>query len=169
MILIDGLIWEIPCNITRVSEIRPSEVSGFLLDRNYHNDVLGTYLRYEITITVPRGRESDYNLIYELLSEPVDGHAFVLPYNSDTIALTGRIENVQDVYVQLAGGRAYWKGIKFSVVANHPSKIMSLEQVLARGRTPLPEVSTPEIGALYQYTAEGWVPVQFSDADATEY
>ncbi|MBR1559675.1 MAG: hypothetical protein IJ646_05470 [Clostridia bacterium] len=156
MFMIDGVEWPYPCGIERVAEVRPSEASGLLLDRSYFNDVIGTYMRYTVTVAVPIERRADHSAIYEALTDPVDGHSFLLPYNQGTVEIVGRVESVGDVYVRLPGGGMYWKGLKFTVMANHPTKAMALGEVLARGRTVMPEVMSPEVGARYVWTGTGW-------------
>lgn len=166
---VDGLSWPYPCDIERVAEVTPSEISGMLLDRTYFNDVLGTYMKYSVKVVVPLDRRDEYAPIYELLSNPVGDHTFVLPYSNDTITVVGRVANVSDVYVRLPNNRTYWKGMSFEVVANHPSKQLSLGEAIARGRAPLPDIAEPAIGAIYEYTAYGWVPSEYQDADNIEY
>lgn len=167
MFTVDGITWPYPCDIERVAEMTPSEISGMLLDNTYFNDVLGTFMRYTVKIAVPINAMGAYSQIYEALTEPVDGHAFVLPYNSSTISITGRVGNVSDVYVRMANGGIYWKGIQFEVTSNAPSKELSLSEVITRGRAPLPYVSGVQVGDTYTYTASGWVKVL--DADDTGY
>ena len=157
MITIDGYEWDVPCDIEREAEMTPSEISGLMLDRSYFNDVLGTYMRYDVTLAVPPSREADYATLYETLTDPVDAHMFVLPYNQTTLNLTARVENVQDVLVYTTTRRQLWKGIKFTVIANHPTKSMSLGKVIDRGKSPLPEVIGLPIGTLYVLTENGWV------------
>lgn len=156
MITIDGYEWDVPCDVERAAEMTPSEISGLMLDRSYFNDVLGTYMRYDLTLAVPPSREADYATLYETLTAPVDAHSFVLPYNQDTITLTARVESVQDVLVYTRTRKQYWRGIKFSVIANHPTKTLSLGEVISRGKSPLPEVIGLPIGSLYVLTEDGW-------------
>jgi hypothetical protein len=168
----DSNVWEVPCDISRVAEIRPSDISGALLDRSWFNDVLGTYMQYEVTMVYPPDADGQalYNTIYELLTQPVAGHTFVFPYNSGTIEITGRVQQVSDVYVQLADGLAYWKGIRFTVLANHPSKSQTLEEAIAYGgASVLPESQTIAENDMYEYTSEGWEPVSFDDGDTKRY
>ena len=164
---VDGLPWDIPCRIERTAAMTASEISGLLLDKSYFNDVLGTYLRYDITVVVPKGYESAYDALYEKLTEPVDAHAFVLPYNSGTITVTGRVENVRDVWRRVPGGGNCWVGTAFTVAANHPTKELSLGEVITRGASPLPSGEAVQTGASYTYTSDGWAPI--ADADATAY
>ena len=170
MFSVDGLAWDIPCDIERVSEVSSSEISGLLLDKTYFNDVLGTYMRYDITLAVPVGDEGKYAAIYEQLTAPQEGHDFVLPYNSGTINLHGRVEQVSDVYVRMPGGGTHWRGIKVTVAANHPSKTVTLQEAIAYGGVPLvPGGETAAVGDRYMFTAAGWTPVQYDDADEKGY
>lgn len=169
MFSIDGLTWDVPCTVERTANITPSEISGMLLDKSYFNDVLGTYMEYTVQVAVPFGREDDWNTIYEALTAPVDGHTCVFPYNGSTINITGRVESVQDGWVRMPQSHNYWKAIRFTVISNAPSKTMSLSQVIARGRSPLPEIATAQVGDLVECTANGWVPAEYGDADTTSY
>lgn len=170
MFTVDGMEWAIPCDITRKAEITPSDISGPLLDGSYFNDVLGTYMQYEVSIVPNPHDMGAYYSLFELLSQPVDGHAFVLPYNGETIQLTARVDEISDIYVRMPGGGVYWRGTKFTVTANAPTKALTLEEAIQRGLTPLPDVQEPQIGDTYTYTAEGWVEVsEVTDADTTDY
>ena len=135
---IDGLEWNYPCKIERVAEVTASELSGLLLDKSYFNDVLGTWMKYNLTIAVPFGNEPDYNSIYEQLIQPVSGHTFVFPYNSGTITVTGRVTTVSDAWVKMPGNNNYWKGTRFEIIANTPSKTEELGEVVSAGNSPNP-------------------------------
>jgi len=163
MFTIDGLTWDIPCKIERTAEMTASEISGLMLDKSYFNDVLGTYMSYTISIAVPINMRDQYAEIYEAITNPLDGHTFVLPYNNDTITITARVTSISDVYVRLPGGGNYWKGISFKVVANHPSKANTLGSVVEAGRAPVPAVAMPKVGDAYTYTASGWVQTAWGE------
>lgn len=157
MFSIDGVQWAYPCAIERISEVRPSPVSGTMLDGSYFNDVLGTYLQYNVTVAVPIDHRDDLSRLYEYLNDPVDGHAFLLPYNQGTVRVTGRVRSISDVYVRLPGGGQYWKGLRFTLTANHPTKAISLSEAIQRGRATLPEIATPEEGDAYTWMSGHWV------------
>lgn len=169
MFTVDGLEWNIPCQIDRTAEVRASEISGVLLDKTYFNDIMGTYMKYDISIAVPVGMEYDYANLYELLTDPVDAHSFTLPYNQSTVELTARVETISDRYYKSEDGTKVWRGIKFSVIANHPTKEISLDESIAHGLSPVPDVLEPEIGELYEYTASGWEQRSYDDADDVGY
>lgn len=133
---IDGITWEYPCQIERVSEIKASDLSGLMLDKTYFNDVLGTWLSYSLTLAVPFGNESDYYAIYETLVKPVPSHEFVFPYNGGTKQITGRVSEVSDAWVLMPGGN-YWKGTRFQIIANEPSARAELGEVIGNGESPI--------------------------------
>ena len=157
---IDNTKWDIPCTVERTSEMTASEISGMMLDASYFNDVIGTFMKYSIKLEVPFGSEAEYGRLYEILTQPVDGHRFQLPYAGGNLAITGRIENIKDVFMRLPDGTYHWRGISFEIIANHPSKEMELNEVISRGATPLPNESEVEVGATYNYSASGWEKIQ---------
>lgn len=159
MLTIDGITYDVKCEIRRTAELTASDISGLMLDGSYFNDVIGTYMVYDISFTYPLWDKNKYAAIIEVLTQPVDGHQFVMPYNNSTVQITGRVDEVSDEYVRLDSGREFWRRLAFTVTANHPTKQESLSDVLTRGRAPLPDIAEPEIGDTYTYTANGWEKV----------
>lgn len=162
MFTIDGIEWDYPCTVERTAKVTSSEISGMLLNKQYFNDVLGTWMQYAVTVAVPFGREEEYTDLYETLTYPKDGHQFVLPYNEGTIQVTGRVSSVSDRWVR---SHNHWRQIKFTVTANHPSKALTLGEVISTGMTPIPADMEASIGDLYEYTASGWVQRFYEDAE----
>lgn len=165
MFTIDGLQWDVACQVIRTAEITASEISGLLLDKTYFHDVLGTWMRYEVHVAVPLGRESDVTALYEALTAPVEGHTFLLPYNEETITVTGRVESVTDNWYPRPGGGSYWEGCTFTVLGNAPTKAMTLTEVITRGRLPVPSVPNVQEGTSYTYTENGWEESTYTDGD----
>lgn len=122
MFTIDGVEWAIPCDIERSADIRESEVSGYLLNREYYSDVIGVYLCYEVTLVPNPASMADYYALYELLTQATGDHTFILPYNGETVTLRGRISSPSDVYVRRGNGATYWKGMRFTVTSNTPKE-----------------------------------------------
>lgn len=162
---IDGTRFNLPCSVTREADVRSSDISGMLLDKTYFNDVLGTYMKYSIQIAVPVGQEQIYSQLYEMLTEPVEGHVFVMPYNQKTLSITGRVESVADRRYKTT-----WRGIKFDVIANNPTKEMSLDEVITRGVSELPLVTPLDRGKIYMVNQYGeWELFSIGDADVRKY
>ena len=156
MFVIDGTQWPYPVDITRVSEVRPSEVSGMMLDGSYYNDVLGTFMQYTVKIVVPLNQRDAYTALYEILNAPVEGHTFVLPYNQGVINITGRIENVSDVYVRLPNGELAWRGIQFDVASNHPTKALTASQIVSNGYGYVPPIAAHNTGDPWVWDNDRW-------------
>lgn len=169
MFTVDGMLWDLPCDIERKAEMQASEISGMLLDKHYFNDVVGTFLTYSITLVVPFGKETQYARLYEVLTEPVDGHLFVLPYNRGNITITGRVTNISDVYKPMPDGSVHWKGIRFDVISNAPNKTQSLGEAITRGLAPLPDVGGAEIGVYYIYDGSTWSEADIPNGDEMEF
>ena len=169
MISIDGYTWDVPCSIERQAEMTPSDISGMLLDKSYFNDVLGTYMKYDLTLAIPPTMEDAYSELYETLTEPVDAHLFVLPYNQGDIELTARVQSIKDILFLSTTQKQYWKGVSFSLIANHPTKKEELGDVIARGMSALPEYRQVPIGTVYVATENGWDVTRYPDADESRY
>lgn len=166
---VDGIEWDVPCKIERVAEVTASEISGMLLDKTYFNDVLGTWLRYTVSLAVPIGREREYTLLYETLADPIDAHSFTFPYNQGDISVTARVEVISDEYVRNPSGGRYWRSTSFQAVSIAPTKTYSLDEAITRGLAPLPQEGGAQVGDMFEYTSSGWEQVSFDDADGIYY
>ena len=169
MFTVDGMSWDFPCDIERTAELTQSEISGMLLNKQFFNDVIGTYLRYTVTLVVPFGAEGLYTRLYETMTDPVDAHTFVMPYNQGTITITGRVEHISDIVIQMPDGSIHWKGISFEVVGSNPTKTHTLSDVITMGLSPLPEISGPNAGDIYEYNGYEWEPYDVENADEKAY
>ena len=164
---VDGVEWEYPCTIQRVAEVQASDISGLMLNKTYFNDVIGTYLKYTVSIAVPKGHENDYTTIYELLSAPVNYHTFVLPYNEGDITINGRMQVISDQYVRLPNDKQTWRKTTFEIISNTPSKTASGATIQNYGLTPYPDAPNVTVGDFYEYTSGGWIQRDYSDGDDT--
>ncbi len=121
-IIIDGNEYDMIVSAKRKAKLEQSDNVGLLMDRHYHNDIIGTYFEYDISLAVPTGKEYEYVALYNVLTDPVAEHDFILPYNNHYIAIKGRVEEVSDEYYHKEGTKQIWKGISFTVIATKPSK-----------------------------------------------
>ena len=81
MFSVDGIEWPYPCTVERAAELKLSDISGLMMDGTIFNDVLGTYMQYRLKLAIPLTDMDAGNAIYEKLTEPVEGHTFIFPYN----------------------------------------------------------------------------------------
>ena len=138
---VDGTEWTIPCDITRKIRVADSDISGLLLTGQMFHDVLGTYYDYEVTLVPnPHDMEPYYSLL-NVLSQPVDGHQFIFPFDGSTVEVTAKVDEMSDVYVRMPDNHVYWKGLKFTAASNGPNRTVSLSEAISNGLTPLPDNS----------------------------
>lgn len=170
MFSIDGVEYAVECSITRTAEIRASDISGLMMNGYRFWDILGTYMIYDVTLTMPLRNKARYHALIEQLTEPVESHDFTLPYNAGTVQLVGKVNTPEDVWEKLPSGYSFWKGLKFTVEANYPTKQPTLAGAIARGLPALPPVNTADIGDTYTMTADGWENAEdLPDADLIQF
>lgn len=169
MLTIDGVEYDVKVGIRRTSEMRISDISGMLLDKSIFTDMFGQYLVYEIDLLYPLYNQTKYAALYEALTEPVDAHQFVLPYNNGTVTLTASVDTVEDEVLEFDNGRTFWRSARFMLNPAAPTKTMSLSQVITRGRAPLPDVATPSEGDTYVWINGEWLMTSYADADNISY
>lgn len=167
MLTIDGIIWPLTAKVVRTSRIEEDpETSGLMMDKSKSHNVIGTYLEYEISIAVPFWAVGSYSNFYEAITDPVDGHTAIVPYNEGEISITGFISIVRDEYVRnKADNGNYWRETTFTISSNAPFKTYTLGEKIVRGRAPLPELSAGVMGDTWTYTSSGWVHGHYDDAD----
>lgn len=172
-IVIDNVSYDVVAGIKRTANITPSQISGMLLDKTYFNDVIGTYLQYEVQLAIPHESEPEYAALYEVLTDPVADHRVILPYNNTAVEIVGRIETISDSYVETVHKNNdvvnLWRNITFVITANHPTKEYTLNEVIERGVSPLPDVSELDEGKVYMVVNGQWVMTSLTRADENYY
>ena len=125
-LVVDGVTYTLVIGVKRRSIVTSSDNSGTLLDGTYYNDVIGTYLQYEISVAIPAGEEDTYASLYEVLTNPVAYHDFVFPYNNTSVLVRGRVSDVGDAYMQKNSlDKVTWRQIAFTVTESLPHKTAS--------------------------------------------
>lgn len=159
---VDGVEWPVNCQIVQTIELKESELSGLMMDFHYYNDPLGKWMRYDLALVCPFGMESEYNALVSVLTAPVPAHSFQLPDGAGTIEVVGRVENLKRTRYDGPNG-AYWAGTQFTVLANHPTAVMSLGELLTWGGAPMPDLDAGVLGDTWSYTSSGWVHGNYPD------
>ncbi len=122
MISIDGITWDINCEITRTVTIEETNISGMLMSREWYSDVNGSYLSYEVRFIVRSGDETAYDSLYEVLTNATGRHSIILPYAQGHVAFLGRIKQVRDKCYKGQNGANYWLSEPFQFISNAPYK-----------------------------------------------
>lgn len=124
--IIDNSEYTFATSVKRRSVVVSSDNSGMLMDGTYYNDVIGTYLEYDVSLAIPEGQQDAYVTFYETITSPVAYHDFVLPYNNSSVVVRGRIQNISDSYLQKnSQGKVTWRNIRFTIAESIPHKTSS--------------------------------------------
>ena len=166
-LIIDGLDFDVKVQLTREADIRGSDISGVLLNGVEFDDIMGTYYNYTVSFKFPLYNQSTYARLYEILTQPVGVHSFLLPYNTTTITMTARVETVYDEIVETDSGRTYWRACRFNLNSIAPTKEETLDTVITRGLPVLPDITTPAVGDAYIWDGSEWD--ELDDADDIAY
>lgn len=124
-IYIDGTGYTFPCSIERKPEKRESDNSGYMMNKKYHADYLGTYITYSVSVSIPLGQENRYANLFELLALPKGEYTFTLPYNQETVTFDGIIRSLSDklfrVYKDVGHNNVnLWRNISFEIQSIEP-------------------------------------------------
>lgn len=167
---IDGLVYDVQCEITRTAEVVDSDISGKMLNRTIFHDVDGTYLTYDMRFSFPLYDQNKYTSVIEKLYEPVPSHVFVMPYNQTTITIVAKVERVSDDVLELENGTRYWRNTRFTISTNSPIKQVGLDGAISAGMPPVPDIAAPAVGDTYTWNGSEWeVYVPAPDADSISY
>ena len=157
IIQIDGIPFDVDCEITRVAEVSASSISGQMLNGMLFYDIIGTYLQYDVRLKRPLYNRATYSALYEKLTEPVAAHTFVLPYNNTTVTVSAYVESVSDEILTLENNSIYWKNPRFTIISVYPTKAPALSGAIAYGLPPLPNDVAPETGDTYTWNGSEWL------------
>ena len=169
VLTIDGVVYDVDCEITRTAEVTASDISGLMLNGMIFKDIIGTYLQYDLRFKYPLYNRGKYASIFEKLTEPVASHTFILPYNETTVTIVANVETVSDALLELENKTVFWKDTRFSVTSIYPTKTKTLGEVIAYGLPPIPNAASPSVGDMYIWDGLDWVVTEFADADNISY
>lgn len=157
IIQIDGIPFDVDCEITRVAEVSASSISGQMLNGMLFYDIIGTYLQYDVRLKRPLYNRATYSALYEKLTEPVAAHTVILPYNNTTVTITAHVEPITDELLTLENGTYYWKNPRFTLTSIYPTKAQTEAEAIAYGLPPLPLNVAPTVGDTYTWGGDEWL------------
>lgn len=119
--------------ITRsISDVLQYDASSYS-DGVRHRHVMGKYIIYTLTFpeVIPKGKEEQYQLLYDKLTEVRDWHTFKLPYSNAMLEFEGSVEDgVTDNLIRarkafdIASGEYkytyQWGGLSFVIKSRKP-------------------------------------------------
>ena len=120
---IDGVEFNIPL----VSLKRESSVLDKYATRTEGGDlqreIIGVYYNYTLTFPNLNLDTTEYDRLWQKITEPVEFHDFVVPSSSGTYSFTGYITTSGDELKRSRDGKHYWGGLSIKFIAKAPARI----------------------------------------------
>lgn len=119
---LDGVEFNVSItSLKRKFAVTDTENSGRTIDGNMHRDIIGTYYNYIMEIETKDLDLSDYDLLYEMLSAPVDSHMLTVPYAQKTLTFKAYVNGGQDD-LKIRKTKQIWNGLSVDFIAMEPQR-----------------------------------------------
>lgn len=118
-------------SIKRSFAVTDTDNSGRTMDGNMHRDIIGTYYNYTLDIDTENLNTTDYDLLYEMISAPVESHTLTVPYGQDTLTFKAYVTKGEDnlkvrkVIKRGSNSVEYkhiWSGLSINFIATEPQR-----------------------------------------------
>lgn len=110
-------------SLKRDFSIITGDAEGVAITKRKIRDVLGTQFEYEMQLNAKDGKQSDYDALYEVLTDPdAEYHTITLPYGQSTITYQAVIESGSDTYAGFYEGEHHWGDLTLRFVPMEPQK-----------------------------------------------
>ena len=122
---IDGRTFNVGVSsLSRKARIPDGKNSGNAKDGTRIRDVKGTFFDYTAVLNTAAGlSQSDYDVLYEILTAPVEFHTVVLPYGQTTMQYQAYIEGVSDIVVADNQDGTTWGNLTVNFYAKSPQRV----------------------------------------------
>ena len=113
-ITVDGVEYKVNlkyASLGRSFSLHEGDHGGEVLTGRTKRDILGTSYGYELAIEQDPDNPQDYDLLYEVLSAPVESHIVTFPYGQGTLTYEAMITDGNDTYGGTYSGVELWNGL----------------------------------------------------------
>lgn len=113
-ITVDGVEYKVNlkyASLGRSFSLHEGDHGGEVLTGRTKRDILGTDYGYELAIEQDPDNPQDYDLLYEVLSAPVESHIVTFPYGQTTLTYEAMITDGNDTYGGTYAGVELWNGL----------------------------------------------------------
>lgn len=113
-LVVDGTAYRVRVvynSLVRAFELREGPNAGDMLSGRHERDLIGTKYTYEMEIEPDPRYQSDYDALYDKLSDPVTSHTVTVPYGQSTLTYAAMIERGSDTYKGEFAAQRRWGGL----------------------------------------------------------
>lgn len=93
-----------------------------ILTAKMERDVLGTFYNYSMNIDSRFMNREEYDVLYELLSAPVDSHVIEVPYAQATLIFEAYVTNGTDELAGIRNNSNNWANLQINFIAMEPQR-----------------------------------------------
>ncbi len=93
-----------------------------LLTAKMERDVLGTFYNYSMNIDSSFLSKEEYDILYELLSSPVDSHTIEVPYGQETLVFEAYVTSGNDELIAIRNNGNLWANLSINFIAMEPER-----------------------------------------------
>ena len=107
-------------SLQRKNSVLDDDNSGRLMSGVMERSIIGSYYNY--TLGIEPTIQTEYDLLYELITSPMEYHTLTVPYNSESLTFKAYVSNVTDSLKAVHNNKNYWGGMKVSFIAMSPQR-----------------------------------------------
>ena len=124
MIIIDNQVFNVGViSLKRKADFLDSEATKRLENGDMYRDLIGVYFNYDLKFepSTPQNH-SEYELLWEKLTEPVEFHTVTVPYNNTTFSFVAYFSGISDELMLQQRENNFWKGLSVNFKAKSPAR-----------------------------------------------
>lgn len=108
--------------IKRSFSVSDSDKAGRVLTGRMVRDIIGTFYNYTIQLDTSKLSSTEYDALYEILSEPKDCHTITVPYGQRTITFDAYCTSGEDTLSKRHNNTNEWSGLSVNFIAMEPQR-----------------------------------------------
>jgi len=111
-------------SLKRSFRIPDGKNAGDMLSGDYERDIIGTYYDYTLRISIADFPANEYDVLYEILSAPVNSHIVEMPYGKNkTMTYEAMIETGEDELSVMNTDFSEWADLSVAFRAKKPQRL----------------------------------------------
>lgn len=124
MITIDSVEYSIPYKVLGRKVEKLYKYAERTQDGVLHSELIGVYFNFDLKMGKSINNASDYEALFDKISEPVTSYAIIMPANNGLLTYNAYFSNISDdVSVWKEDDTLYFRELTFTVIAISPARI----------------------------------------------
>lgn len=122
--MMDGIAYNVRVsNLTRKFSVQDTDRTGRTQDGEMYRDIIGTFYNYSMTVEQMDGDTEAFDQFWEAISQPVESHVCVFPYNQVTMTQRMYVTSGEQSVISRKSTRTHWGEMEVSFIAMSPKVV----------------------------------------------